>query len=141
MSRKRQRMITGPFVMLPKRIMTTPAWPQMSPYGRLVWIELRGWLRNDGTNNGKIYAPCRDFGKAIRIDKNTVHRALSENEHYGFLVKTGEGFLGAAGRGVAAKYRFTDLAHGTHPATRDYEKRSEERRVGKECRSRWSPYH
>ena len=22
-----------------------------------------------------------------------------------------------------------------------YEKRSEERRVGKECRSRWSPYH
>ena len=26
--------------------------------------------------------------------------------------------------------------------TQDYEiKRSEERRVGKECRSRWSPYH
>ena len=24
---------------------------------------------------------------------------------------------------------------------RKYEKRSEERRVGKECRSRWSPYH
>ena len=23
----------------------------------------------------------------------------------------------------------------------DYETRSEERRVGKECRSRWSPYH
>ena len=23
----------------------------------------------------------------------------------------------------------------------DYDKRSEERRVGKECRSRWSPYH
>ena len=22
-----------------------------------------------------------------------------------------------------------------------YERRSEERRVGKECRSRWSPYH
>ena len=25
--------------------------------------------------------------------------------------------------------------------TRHYYKRSEERRVGKECRSRWSPYH
>ena len=24
---------------------------------------------------------------------------------------------------------------------RDYKDRSEERRVGKECRSRWSPYH
>ena len=27
------------------------------------------------------------------------------------------------------------------PATDPEEKRSEERRVGKECRSRWSPYH
>src|SRR5256885_9080583 len=27
------------------------------------------------------------------------------------------------------------------PAARDVSKRSEERRVGKECRSRWSPYH
>jgi len=27
------------------------------------------------------------------------------------------------------------------PAPRPIEKRSEERRVGKECRSRWSPYH
>ena len=24
---------------------------------------------------------------------------------------------------------------------KDFEQRSEERRVGKECRSRWSPYH
>ena len=31
------------------------------------------------------------------------------------------------------------LAHSTDPV-RKYE-RSEERRVGKECRSRWSPYH
>ena len=27
------------------------------------------------------------------------------------------------------------------PFLRDYNDRSEERRVGKECRSRWSPYH
>src|SRR5262249_44771315 len=36
--------------------------------------------------------------------------------------KTSEGFLGSDGRGIAAKYRFTDLAYGTHAATRDYEK-------------------
>ena len=29
----------------------------------------------------------------------------------------------------------------TLPARRTVKKRSEERRVGKECRSRWSPYH
>src|SRR5688572_31481554 len=28
-----------------------------------------------------------------------------------------------------------------HDAEESLEKRSEERRVGKECRSRWSPYH
>ena len=27
------------------------------------------------------------------------------------------------------------------PHTADHQHRSEERRVGKECRSRWSPYH
>src|SRR5215831_18752218 len=31
------------------------------------------------------------------------------------------------------------LQHGLPPVTEDL--RSEERRVGKECRSRWSPYH
>jgi hypothetical protein len=33
-----------------------------------------------------------------------------------------EGSPGSDGRGIAAQYRFTDLAHGTHPPTRDYEK-------------------
>ena len=30
---------------------------------------------------------------------------------------------------------------GELPSLREFEERSEERRVGKECRSRWSPYH
>src|SRR3712207_7801645 len=30
---------------------------------------------------------------------------------------------------------------GEHHLARAHELRSEERRVGKECRSRWSPYH
>src|SRR5260370_32715336 len=29
----------------------------------------------------------------------------------------------------------------SHPSSQQKEERSEERRVGKECRSRWSPYH
>ena len=30
---------------------------------------------------------------------------------------------------------------GDEKSRKEYDKRSEERRVGKECRSRWSPYH
>jgi hypothetical protein len=47
MKRTRTRNSEGPFVKLPKSIMTTPAWRIMSPSARLLWIELRGWLRND----------------------------------------------------------------------------------------------
>src|ERR1035438_10899774 len=39
-------------------------------------------------------------------------------------------------RGFTVEYPIAEFtAHGEYPA------RSEERRVGKECRSRWSPYH
>jgi hypothetical protein len=120
---KRKRQSKGPFVAVSKAILATPAWRAMSPGARLLWIELRGWLRNDGSNNGKAYLACRDAAKAIGTkSKDSIVRWYAENEHYGFLRKTGEGFLGLDGRGIAARYRFTDLAHGTHPPTRDFEK-------------------
>ena len=34
-----------------------------------------------------------------------------------------------------------DALHGTQSVVAATGQRSEERRVGKECRSRWSPYH
>src|SRR5258708_21571019 len=37
-----------------------------------------------------------------------------------------------------AGYNIQDIPHSDQPADPE---RSEERRVGKECRSRWSPYH
>jgi hypothetical protein len=120
---KRKRKIKGPFVAVPKAIMATRAWRAMTPGARLLWIELRGWLRNDDLNNGKVYLSCRTAAKAIGVNKETISFYYAENEHFGFLRKTAEGFLGSDGYGIAAKYRFTDLAHGTHAATRDYEKR------------------
>ena len=119
---KRKRQSKGPFVAVPKAITTTPAWRAMSAEGRLLWIELRGWLRNDGLNNGNVLRSCRAAAKSLGFDKKTIASRYAENEHYGFLRKTSPGFLGADGRGIAAKYRFTDLAHGTHPPTRDFEK-------------------
>jgi hypothetical protein len=122
MKRTRTRNSEGPFVKLPKAIMTTPAWRIMSPGARLLWIELRGWLRNDRLNNGKAHLSCRDGAEAIGVCSQSIVRWFAELEHYGFLRKTAEGFLGGDGYGIAAKYRFTDLAHGTHPPTRDFEK-------------------
>jgi hypothetical protein len=118
---KRQNRI-GAYVALPKAITKTPAWRAMSPEARLLWIELRGWLRNDWSNNGRIFLSCRDAAEAIGISKDTVYRKYCENEHFGFLRRTSEGFLGCDGYGIAAHYCFTDLPHGTHPPTRGYEK-------------------
>ena len=47
-------------------------------------------------------------------------------------------------RRYAADFRPEDTRRAAQPgpgAPYDYSARSEERRVGKECRSRWSPYH
>ena len=121
-TKKRRKNRLPLFIPLIRSIMATPAWRAMSPIGRLVNIELRGHLRNDWLNNGNVHLSCRAGAKAIGINKDTVAHGLAENEHYGFLCKTSEGFLGADGRGIAAKYRFTDVAHGTHPPTRDFEK-------------------
>ena len=39
------------------------------------------------------------------------------------------------------KLKITELNRLTVDEFKKADKRSEERRVGKECRSRWSPYH
>src|SRR5256885_6926959 len=45
-----------------------------------------------------------------------------------------------AGQGVAAAFAALKTGYGADPEMQRL-CRSEERRVGKECRSRWSPYH
>ena len=51
--------------------------------------------------------------------------------------------IGAIGGGIAALFGGWDSALVTLIIFMgiDFATRSEERRVGKECRSRWSPYH
>src|ERR1039458_9951024 len=42
---------------------------------------------------------------------------------------------------LAQDAQFSDHVPSFRPFKKPYSARSEERRVGKECRSRWSPYH
>ena len=51
-------------------------------------------------------------------------------------------FITCDGNQAAAhiSYMFSEVA-AIYPITPSSTMRSEERRVGKECRSRWSPYH
>ena len=119
---KRIRKNKGPYVAVPKVILNAPGWRTMTCGARLLWIDLRGWLRNDGLNNGQVHRSCRGAAKSIGVTTQSIVRWFAELEHYGFLRKTSDGFLGNDGRGVAAKYRFTDLPYNTRLPTRDYEK-------------------
>jgi hypothetical protein len=121
-TKHRRKNRLPPFVPLFKSTMATLAWRTMRPGARLLYIELRGRLRNDYLNNGNVFLSDRDAAKAIGADPGSIVRWYAENEHYGFLRQTSAGFLGAGGRGIAAHYRFTDVPHGTHPPTRDFEK-------------------
>src|SRR2546426_10338513 len=73
----------------------------------------------------------RAFAVSVTVQKTPEHRRLATIE--GDAREQGHGVIE-----VLALARARELKSGSHPFA---ERRSEERRVGEECRSRWSPYH
>src|SRR2546430_3363091 len=74
----------------------------------------------------------RAIARRSRAAADTALRDYKAQAH-GFLF-----FLGQFGEGLTEPPR---LVKADQLELEVYWKRSEERRVGKECRSRWSPYH
>jgi 4-methylaminobutanoate oxidase (formaldehyde-forming) len=78
----------------------------------------------------------------LRATLNLIKLAVYTTDLYrGLEAETGQatGFKQNGSLGVTANAeRFEELKRGASMARMA---RSEERRVGKECRSRWSPYH
>jgi hypothetical protein len=121
--KQRAKLIPGHFVPLIKATMATPAWRAMSYGARLVYVELRGRMKNNAEDNGTFYLSYRLIAKALNTKSTrSVVRWIAELEHYGFIRKTRDGFLGADGRGIAASYRLTEYRFGTNPPTKDFEK-------------------
>ena len=74
-----------------------------------------------GGKFGKVYCRTWNIARELKIMENEKH-PLDDFKNDKITEKRAN-----------EKYTLQDLEYG--------EKRSEERRVGKECRSRWSPYH
>src|SRR5256885_16321408 len=60
---------------------------------------------------------------------------------FGVVETIGNPVLDGGGQGLVLQQQQVDVEQGIELARRILGHRSEERRVGKECRSRWSPYH
>src|SRR5574343_702075 len=95
-------------------------------------------------NTQNIATARSPMGRAVSqtwADLSRNCRKLPENERCLIFVNGGPALLHALGQPVA-QLRFAgedaDMPFHQTPLRID---RSEERRVGKECRSRWSPYH
>ena len=132
-------------------------WAESISSGRLSVEQMQGWML-------QIYPFIYDFPKflaegLIKVEDDFARTFLIENiriekahaEHWLWM---GEGF-------GLDRQKMLELTEGETPILRDVQSltdwvwrvntkgslaeavaaRSEERRVGKECRSRWSPYH
>ena len=82
-----------------------------------------------------------DFPLLDMADFVTVHRALAAHLGIGRLHAVVGGSLGGMQVLQWALDHPDELGNAVVIASSSRHRRSEERRVGKECRSRWSPYH
>lgn len=127
MSKKRKGRLP-PFIPIIRTTVQTPPWKQLSFGARSLYHVLRGFLRHDDLNNGKVYRSYRDAADDLGTKSRTsVQRWFRELEHYGFIVMTTGGCLGVDGEGVAPHWRLTECstfdAKGNHiAATRDFER-------------------
>ena len=69
---------------------------------------------------------------STRNGRDSESKRLGVKCHDGSIVKSGN---------IIVRQRGTHFHPGTNVGIGKDDTRSEERRVGKECRSRWSPYH
>ena len=77
-----------------------------------------------------IVVPCYNEEEVLKIASEALRGVLDDLIHKGKIAE--DSFILFVNDG--SKDRTWELIEEEH-------QRSEERRVGKECRSRWSPYH
>ena len=80
-------------------------------------------LRFDRAAESAVGMSARQAAKLLNTtDFHIAIRMLKQAVHYGFLVKTTDGHLGANGKGIAAQFRLTDEPYLGQPATLDFKR-------------------
>lgn len=121
MTRRKQKASGGRgigerFVPLVHSVLTSPAWADLSPLDRCLYIELRGLVRFPACeNNGELFLSLRDAAKALKTGLHQAQRAFYSLQRHGFAIVNEVGHLGAEGYGKATTYRLTCCACRQHP--------------------------
>src|SRR5256884_3637005 len=80
-------------------------------------------------------------GMASMVDKSLLQQVEQANGESRFVMLETIREYALEKLEASGEEALTKRAHAGYSRVLAEEKRSEERRVGKECRSRWSPYH
>ena len=98
-------------------------------------LSMRNFVPGKESAHDHFFATFGKFGAVSSYDfvAEIAQRAADQNESYVELMSLSGGGMNALGMATGLD--------GDFDVTRRKLERSEERRVGKECRSRWSPYH
>ena len=94
-------------------------------------LRVRPFKPQNMSNNAAVTADGGEIGRAQALQARAAKVPLSVHMNPVLLKPQSE---------IGSQVIVQGRIFGTAKA-RDYQARSEERRVGKECRSRWSPYH
>ena len=84
-------------------------------------------------------AEKRDYYEVLGVSKTATEDELKKA--YRKLAKENHPDLHPGDKACEARFKEINEAYEILSDSDKRAKRSEERRVGKECRSRWSPYH
>ena len=89
---------------------------------------IEGEIDSNTIRVGDFITPLTPMDRSSKMKINKETQALNDTLNKMDIIHIYRTF-----HPKTTEYTFFSTAHGTF--------RSEERRVGKECRSRWSPYH
>src|SRR3989454_5436923 len=105
-------------------------------------------VKSSGGVSSETSQPIRFAGSVLDAQRHVCAFFHSPDEEYGVLLpfikegfERGEKAFHIVDPKLRAEHRLRLASAGIDVETAEKSGRSEERRVGKECRSRWSPYH
>jgi len=80
---KKGRSTSGSFVMLTRFMLNAPAWRDLTPAARSVYLEVAKLY--NGRNNGHLALSVRDAAEQCRVNKDTAAKSLASLQAHGFI--------------------------------------------------------
>src|SRR5215813_12174368 len=119
--RNNLKKLRGPFTPLyTDAAKKCPSWYAMDPRARALNVEMK--LLYNRETEGPVGMSARQAARLLNVSNDFAVKMLRQLQHYGFIVKTANGYLGVNGKGIDTQWRLTDEPYQGQPATLDFKR-------------------